>query len=241
MSCDQVRLDLVAFLSGELPARTQHEVAAHLSACPSCAEEASAMRETCQRVSSGLQSWVEQGRLPVEVEDQLRLALEAEAGQSVALGRRAGWRTAAIAAGAAAAAMVLAVTTPVGGLVQQAATALLPGARAVGTARPVAEASRHGITVAVPDLQFSADQTVVAITVAGTAGISAQELSSIRLMAGDTPLTPVGSPTVAQADGGLFRITATFGAAPAGVPLSLQVDRVGGVAGPWVLTVPARG
>lgn len=244
MSCDQVRQDLVAYLNDELPAQNMQSIAAHLTACPACAEEASTLRQMCQRLTEGLRTWVEQGGCPPEVERQIRWALQAEAEADRMHARTITWRTIGTAAAAVAAAVLLVTITPVGGLIRNI-TASVGQTEVVGNpraeVRPVGQSlTMNGISVEVNEVQFTAQETRVLYEVENAGGVSVDELQAVQLFAGGAPLTLISSPMVKPASGGAVQITATFGAAQAGQPVTLRIERIGGAHGPWIFELPQR-
>lgn len=100
MLCEQVQLELPAYLHGKMGPEERAAMEGHLSACPVCAGEASAMRQVGERLSDGLKQWVEQGVCPDAV--MARIEARLTAGR-----RRPWWRNWTTVTGAAAAAVLL--------------------------------------------------------------------------------------------------------------------------------------
>jgi len=96
MQCERARLELVAYVRGDLPSQERADVEAHLSTCPLCAEEAVAMRGLGITVQRGLKHWVDEGDCPPEVLARIELAIRGAA-------RRPWWRTWQASVGAVAA------------------------------------------------------------------------------------------------------------------------------------------
>lgn len=98
MQCDKVKAELLAYLSGELPADELAAIETHLSQCQSCSEEASAMDDLGRRLSDGLKLWVDQGVCPPEVMGQIEQSLRRERKRSPWWARPGYLATAAVAA-----------------------------------------------------------------------------------------------------------------------------------------------
>lgn len=78
MQCEDIQLDITAYLHGGLPPDRRAEIESHLAACQACSEEAAAMRNLGNMLSRGLKEWVDEGVCPPEVmariEESLRPA-----------------------------------------------------------------------------------------------------------------------------------------------------------------------
>lgn len=104
MQCEEIQLDLTAYLDDRLPAQRQAAIEKHLSGCQACSEEAAAMRDIGNMLSRGLKEWVDQGVCPSEVMDQIERSLRSGS-------RKAWWQRwptyAGVATAAAAVFLVL--------------------------------------------------------------------------------------------------------------------------------------
>jgi hypothetical protein len=98
MNCAAVRARLASLLYGDLPAVEADEVRQHLTRCPSCREEQTAIAQ--------LRPLLDAVPAPAVAVDLPRLYRDAAAGQARRLRR---WRGAAVAALAAAAAVIVAL------------------------------------------------------------------------------------------------------------------------------------
>ena len=102
MQCDDIQLDLTAYLQGGLPSDRRAAIESHLGSCQVCAEEADAMRDIGRLLSRGMKEWVDQGVCPPEVMERIEMSLRAER-------RRPWWQAWPTYAGAVAAAVILLV------------------------------------------------------------------------------------------------------------------------------------
>ncbi len=108
MQCDDIRLELQAYLEGELAPDERAEVEAHLSTCQACAEEARAMRGMGDLIRRGLNEWVDQGTVPAELAARIEVHIRPR--------KKVWWQNWQLAAGlvtaAAAVFLVLFTTQP---------------------------------------------------------------------------------------------------------------------------------
>lgn len=105
MQCEEIQLELTAFLQGGLPPDQRAAVERHLSTCQTCSEEAAVMRDLSRTLSKGLREWVELGTCPPELLQSLEQNLRSQTRRANA----AWWRNWQVYAGAVAAAAVLIV------------------------------------------------------------------------------------------------------------------------------------
>jgi hypothetical protein len=107
MQCDEIQVELTAYLEGRLPPDEVAAIEQHLSACQTCLEEATAMRDISRMLSKGLKEWANQGVCPPDLMAQLQASIrQPETRQQ----RRSWWRiwpTYATAVAAAAVFIVL--------------------------------------------------------------------------------------------------------------------------------------
>lgn len=249
MMCDQVKHELVPFIQGELPVSSREQVSAHIALCPACAEEATVVKDLCGRVSRGLHAWVDTGDCPHDLETHLRLAVRHEASHTRSV-RHGHWRAVATAAAAVAVGIVLVTATPmrsalvglpvVGGLARLFGSDVTDTIGSGGERVVLSQsASASGVTVTVDAITYGADQTVVELTVSGAAGVTTDELESMRLLGNGLPVPLRKSPSVTPA-GKVIRVTAGFASVPAGRSLDLHVPSLGGVQGEWTFRLPQR-
>jgi len=102
MQCDDIQVDLTAYLQGGLPPERRAAIESHLASCQTCAEEAAAMRDIGRLLSRGLKEWADQGVCPPDVMQALEQSLRQER-------RQPWWQRWPTYAGAVAAAVLLLV------------------------------------------------------------------------------------------------------------------------------------
>src|SRR5712691_3799000 len=103
MNCDDVRLNLRDHRQGRLEAAAEHELHAHLSACPHCAHVAAAEEELTDALERRLPQYPASFALKRRLATQWPLAAQ----WPTAVPRRAWWRPAPIAALALAGLMLV--------------------------------------------------------------------------------------------------------------------------------------
>nr|PZN43606.1 MAG: hypothetical protein DIU70_03540 [Bacillota bacterium] len=96
MTCEKVRVELPAYLAGELDEAASRLVADHLAHCAACIEEMKAVERLQERIARELRAWVDAGTAPPGLEAELRRAVrmasaQPEAGAEEALDFRHGW------------------------------------------------------------------------------------------------------------------------------------------------------
>lgn len=251
MTCERVRVELPAYLAGELDESASRLVAEHLAHCAACIEEMKAVERLQERIARELRAWVDAGTAPPGLEAELRRAVrmagartgaEAEEALGFQHGRAEWWRTLATAAAAVAVALLLVSSLPesrtleglpvVGGLVQllQDAGDEVPVERAV---------TRDGVTLRVHSVRYSRHETQVRYSLTGIGSLDRLETGDLAgtLLAGTEPL-PLRKVQVDVPSG---RVLVTFGAAPRRVPLIYRLGPLPEVpGGPWEVELGFR-
>lgn len=248
MQCEQVQLELQAYLDGRLPPAERAAIENHLAQCHTCAEEASAMRDLGRIISGGLNDWVNQGVCPPDViariEESLRPARR----------RQAWWQTWPAMAGATAAAVFLLVLSASLDLPHGAASLPFVGGLAAQFFsggpdedpewEPVNQATatteRDGIRLTVDQVSMGREALGVRFTVQGEPLDAAADMKRVSvglglMTANLRELTYVPGPN------GQVQFTAFFTRVPAGESVQMTVRnlpmRSGPDApGPWLVS-----
>lgn len=258
MECNEIQLELQAYLKGELPLALRAEIQRHLSECPTCAEEAASMKEIGHRLHTGLHGWADQGICPPELMARLEESIHS-LGVERQVRKRPWYQSWPAVTGAVAAAAVLLVLLggEMGMRDQMAAipfigtvtTHLFPNAQNLSGYRLVrvkASDSRGGITLTVTELEAGQEQTRIHYSLSGKELATDADSSAYRSRL-EGPVDAVGfkSISVKQQDGRV-EIDALFDAVPPGTPLTLTIYNVprrpaaGGSmstqSGPWTVS-----
>lgn len=257
MTCEKLRVELPAYVSGELDETSARQVAAHLEHCAVCTEEMKAVERLNARIATGLKEWVEAAAAPPGLEAELRAAIRNAGARPVDVsevldfrehrgkrGRRPveWWRTAATAAAAMVVALILVGSLPespqlqglplVGGLVQ-----LLQG---TDDHIPVEQTvTSGGVSVRVHTVRYGRDHTQVVYSLSGAGALDQFETGDLggRLRAGNTSLALQR----VQVDVPAGQVTVTFAAAPRKLPLTFELGPLSEQArGPWAVELGAR-
>lgn len=185
MQCERVRLELQAYLGGEIAPGERAKLEAHLTTCQVCSEEARAMKGFGDVLRRGLNDWIDQGSVPPGLRARIEVQIRPR--------KKAWWKNWQTSAGLVAAAavfMLLFTTQPermasipfLGMLASQFIApdfelTVLPGpvqenisqkpARTVQLQNVVAE--KHGVTLTVNLIEQVGNLTHLQYTVNGIA------------------------------------------------------------------------
>lgn len=231
MQCDQIQLELQAYLAGRLTVSERTAIDDHLAQCHTCAEEASAMRDLGRILSGGLTNWVNQGVCPPDVMARIEESLRP-------IQRHRWWQSWPAMAGFAAAAVLFLLLTARTDLPQGAASLPLVGGLAAQlfegppneelfwepVNQPTAATEHDGIRLTVDQASQGKASFGVQFTVQGESLDAAANMKRVQIDLGVMKQTPdLLDMTYVQGPNGEVRFTAYFPKVPAGEVVQLTV------------------
>ena len=240
MRCEQVRVELHSYISGDLSPTLSESIKSHLSECPVCMRDAATVRSVGVAVASGLKAWVEQGECPPGLAQQIEATIRPDTPKR---SRLAFWATASSLLTVAAAGFFLLLLGTRPELNDQMFGVPLIGALAarlnppdfvegkadLGTADSLAQFSgtvrtfhrsftQHGLTVTVHRVLLAPSRTQVQFSVQGLQNVDllTTSLFEFILYGPDGPLLLQGFSGDVRGDRIMFN--ACFDPVPSGFP-----------------------
>lgn len=232
MTCEKVRTELAACAPGDLPAGVE----THLATCAACAEEAAAMKDLGYKLKQGLAEWVDQGSIPHDLALRIDAGIRGQAGPAATR-----WRWQAYAGVMAAAAAVFLLVL---GMRPMLATpdleVRLEGAPVESIAKQKMErsvtinqsAERNGITLTVQKVEVSGIATHVQYAVSGIALDKSAPNQYLPQLTGEGGPVRLQSFTATQQKNEII-FHAYFAPVSGGTSVTLSVETLNGVKGPW--------
>lgn len=233
MRCDEVQLELEAYLQGQAPPAVSAAIEAHLATCRDCAEEAVIVRDLGRRLSSGLKSWVDHGVCPSELMERIE--------QRIAPARRRPWWRAWPAYAGVAVVILALVVAGAGKELPQGITSiplLGPVASLLTPDQPASVAEHDGVTLEVSTVARDASGLHIQYMLRGPKLDTSADLSefapSLRTVSKSVKLKKL----TGERKEGEVLVEAHFDPVPVGeTPILSVKDLPGAGAGPWEVSI----